>query len=302
VTTTIMRWAVLVLLTAGAASAQDKKSPLVGPIEYLWPKGAPLAQGEEEKDKPNLSLYLAPEDKANGAAVVVCPGGGYGGLAKDHEGHQVGQFFNSIGVSAFILTYRHAPKYRHPCPMLDVQRAIRTVRARAAEWKVDPTRIGVMGFSAGGHLTSTAVTHFDDGKADAEDPIEKASCRPDFGILVYPVIALDKPYTHQGSKKNLLGDKVNDPALVEDLSCERRVTEKTPPCFLFHTTADTGVPPENSIDFYLALRKAKVPAELHIYERGPHGVGLGNDKFPELKSWPERLSAWMGVRGLLTKR
>jgi acetyl esterase/lipase len=302
VTTTIMRWAVLVLLTAGAASAQDKKSPLVGPIEYLWPKGAPLAQGEEEKDKPNLSLYLAPEDKANGAAVVVCPGGGYGGLAKDHEGHQVGQFFNSIGVSAFILTSRHAPKYRHPCPMLDVQRAIRTVRARAAEWKVDPTRIGVMGFSAGGHLTSTAVTHFDDGKADAEDPIEKASCRPDFGILVYPVIALDKPYTHQGSKKNLLGDKVNDPALVEDLSCEKRVTEKTPPCFLFHTTADTGVPPENSIDFYLALRKAKVPAELHIYERGPHGVGLGNDKFPELKSWPERLSAWMGVRGLLTKR
>ena len=300
--TTILRWALLAVAVSGTAVGQDKKSPLVGPIEYLWPKGAPLAQGDEEKDKPNLSLYLVPEEKANGAAVVVCPGGGYGGLAKDHEGHQVGQFFNSIGVSAFILTYRHAPKYRHPCPMLDVQRAIRTVRARAAEWKVDPARIGVMGFSAGGHLTSTAVTHFDDGKADAEDPIEKAGCRPDFGILVYPVIALDKPYTHQGSKKNLLGDKVNDPQLVEDLSCEKRVTEKTPPCFLFHTTADTGVPPENSIDFYLALRKAKVPAELHIYERGPHGVGLGNDKFPELKSWPERLAAWMGIRGLLTKR
>lgn len=282
--------------------AQDKKSPLVGPIVYLWPKGAPLAQGEEERDKPSLSIYLAPEDKANGAGVVVCPGGGYGALAKDHEGHQVGVFFNSLGVSAFILSYRLAPRYHHPCPMLDVQRAIRTVRARAAEWKVDPSRIGVMGFSAGGHLTSTAVTHFDDGKADAEDPVEKVSCRPDFGILVYPVIALDKPYTHQGSKKNLLGDKVNDPALVEDLSCEKRVTEKTPPCFLFHTTADSGVPPENSIDFYLALRKAKVPAEIHIYERGPHGVGLGNDKFPELKSWPERLADWLKIRGVLTKK
>jgi acetyl esterase/lipase len=298
-----MRWALLVLVAAGATSAgQDKKSPLVGPIEYLWLKGAPLAQGDEEKDRPNLSLYLAPEDKANGAAVVVCPGGGYGTLAKDHEGHQIGQFFNSIGVSAFILSYRHAPKYHHPCPLLDVQRALRTVRARAAEWKVDPSRIGVMGFSAGGHLTSTAVTHFDDGKPDAEDPIERVSCRPDFGILVYAVISLDKPYGHQGTKKNLLGDKVNDPALVEELSCENRVTEKTPPCFLFHTTADTVVPPENSIDFYLALRKAKVPAELHIYERGPHGVGLGTDKYPELKSWPERLSAWMGVRGLLAKK
>jgi acetyl esterase/lipase len=288
------------LLSVGPAVGQEKKSPLVGPIEVLWPKGAPLAQGEEEKDKPNLSVYLAPEDKATGAAVVVCPGGGYGGLAKGHEGHDVGVFFNNLGVSAFILTYRHAPKYRHPCPMLDVQRAIRTVRARAAEWKVDPARIGVMGFSAGGHLASTAVTHFDDGKADAEDPIEKVGCRPDFGILVYPVIVLDKPYTHQGSKKNLLGDKVGDAELVEDLSTEKRVTSKTPPIFLMHTTGDTGVPPENSLDFYVACHKAKVPVEMHIYEKGQHGFGLApNDQV--LKSWPDRLAAWLGVRGILKK-
>jgi len=310
VKTTILRCSLAILALAGSAVApasakatageQDKKSPLVGPIEYLWPKGAPLAQGEEEKDKPNLSVYLAPEEKATGAAVVVCPGGGYGGLAKDHEGHQVGQYFNSIGVSAFILSYRLAPKYHHPCMMLDVQRALRTVRARAAEWKLDPARIGVMGFSAGGHLTSIAVTHFEDGKADAEDPVEKVSCRPDFGILIYPVIALDKPYTHQGSRKNLLGDKLNDAELNEDLSCEKRVTAKTPPCFLLHTNGDTGVPPENSIDFYLALRKAKVPAELHILEKGQHGFGMSS-KDPVLQTWPDRLAAWLGVRGLLKK-
>jgi len=183
--------------------------------------------------------------------------------------------------------------------MLDVQRAVRMVRARASEWKVDPKRIGVWGFSAGGHLASTAVTHFDDGKADAEDPVERASCRPDFGVLVYPVIMLDKPYTHQGSKRNLLGDRVNDAALVEDLSTAYRVTEKTPPCFLVHSTTDAVVPPEHSIEFYLALRKAKVPAELHIWEQAPHGFGLGNDKNPPLKAWPDRLVDWLKVRGVL---
>jgi acetyl esterase/lipase len=282
-------------------ATQEKPSPLKGPIEFLWPKGAPGAMGEGPADKPFLSIYAAPADRANGAAIVVCPGGGYGGLALSHEGHDVAAWLNGLGVSAFVLRYRHSP-YRHPAPMMDVQRAIRTVRSRAKEWNVDPAKIGVLGFSAGGHLASTAVTHFDDGKADAEDPIDRAGCRPDFGVLVYPVIVLDKPYTHQGSKKNLLGDKVNDPALVEDLSTEKRVTEKTPPCFLIHTTEDRGVPPENSIDFYLALRKAKVPAELHIYEKGPHGFGLGNDKNPELKSWPERCASWMAVRGILPKK
>jgi acetyl esterase/lipase len=298
--TKLLRFAVVAAMVSGSLAAQDKKSPLVGPIVYLWEKGAPLAQGDEEKDKPNLSVYLAPEDKATGAACVVCPGGGYGGLAKDHEGHQVATFLNGLGVSAFVLSYRLAPKYHHPCMMLDVQRAVRTVRARAAEWKVDPNRIGVMGFSAGGHLTSIAVTHFDDGKADAEDPVDRVSCRPDFGVLIYPVIVLDKPYTHQGSRKNLLGDKLNDPELNEDLSCEKRVTAKTPPCFLLHTNGDTGVPPENSIDFYLALRKAKVPAELHIIEKGQHGFGMSS-KDPVLMTWPDRLAAWLASRGLLKK-
>ncbi|MBI3854728.1 MAG: alpha/beta hydrolase [Planctomycetes bacterium] len=295
-----MRWLLLALVLPGALGAQDKKNPLVGPIEYLWPKGAPLATGEGDKDKPNISVYLAPEDKATGAAVVVCPGGGYGALATGHEGHDVAVFFNNIGVSAFVLTYRLAPKYHHPCMMLDVQRAIRTVRARASEWKVDKERIGVMGFSAGGHLASTAVTYFDDGKAEAEDAIDKVGCRPDFGILIYPVIVLDKTYTHQGSKKNLLGNKVGDAELVDDLSTEKRVTPKTPPCFLMHTSGDTGVPPENSIDFYLALRKAKVPAELHIFEKGGHGFGLApND--PILRAWPDRMVAWMTSRGYLKK-
>lgn len=283
------------------AALQDKKpNPLVGPMELLWPKGAPLAMGDGERDKPTLSVYLAPSEKANGGSVVVCPGGGYGTLAKSHEGHDIAVWYNALGVSAFVLTYRHSP-YRHPVPMLDVQRAIRTVRSRAAEWKIDAGRIGVMGFSAGGHLASTAVTHFDEGKVDAEDPVDRVSCRPDWGVLVYPVIALDQPWTHQGSKKNLLGDAVNDAALVEDLSTYRRVTEKTPPCFLFHTNGDTGVPPENSVDFYLALRKAKVPAELHIYEKGPHGVGLA-PKDPVLSTWPARLAQWLEIRGILGKK
>lgn len=295
----MIRWtAVVIAALAGAGAAQEKKSPLVGPIEYLWPKGAPGATGEGEKDKPSLSLYLAPAEKATGIAVVVCPGGGYGGLAKDHEGHQVGLWLNQHGISGFILTYRHSP-YRQPVPMLDVQRAIRTVRSRAAEWKVDPKKIGVLGFSAGGHLASTAVTHFDDGKADAEDAVERAGCRPDFGVLVYPVIAFGEPFTHKGSQKNLLGEKNDDPELVRFYSSEKQVTEKTPPCFLIHTTEDKAVPPENSLVFYAALRKAKVSAEMHIYEKGPHGFGLGNDKNPELKAWPDRCAAW--IKGVMIK-
>ena len=286
----------------GLGVQEKKPNPLVGPVELLWPKGAPGAIGTEERDQPNLSLYLAPAGKANGAAVVVCPGGGYQTLAKDHEGHQVAVWLNALGVSAFVLTYRHAPHYRHPFPMLDVQRAVRMVRARAAEWKVDPARIGVWGFSAGGHLASMAVTHFDDGKADAEDPVDRAGCRPDFGILVYPVICMDKPYMHQGCKRNLLGEKMGDAVLVEDVSTQNRVTAKTPPCFLMHTAEDKGVPPDHSIELFLALRKANVPAELHIYEKGPHGFGLGNDRNPELKTWPDRLAAWMTGRGVLAAK
>jgi acetyl esterase/lipase len=267
--------------------------------ELLYPDGAPGAVGTEDADKPSLTIWLPAADKANGTAVVICPGGGYGGLAMGHEGKDVAQWFVDRGVTAFVLKYRHAPRYKHPAPLQDAQRAIRTVRARAKEFHIDPARVGIMGFSAGGHLASTAGTHFDDGKIDDKDPIEKVGCRPDFLILCYPVITLEPPYAHMGSRKNLLGDKP-DPKLVEELSNEKQVTAKTPPTFLFHTDGDGGVLPENSIEFYLALRKAKVPAELHIYEKGPHGVGLA-PKDPILSTWPERLHQWLEGRGLLKK-
>jgi acetyl esterase/lipase len=275
-----------VSLLLGAADAPK--------VELLWPKGAPGAVGTEEADKPSLTVFQPPADKANGTAVVICPGGGYGFLAKDHEGKQVAEWFNQRGVTAFMLLYRIAPRYRHPAPLQDAQRAIRTVRARAKEWNIDPKRIGIMGFSAGGHLASTAGTHFDDGKTDADDPIEKVSCRPDFLVLCYPVITFDAPYAHMGSRNNLLG-KDQEAKLVESLCNDKQVTDKTPPTFLFHTDADKGVVPENSILFYMALRKAKVPAELHIYEKGNHGVGLAA-KDPILSTWADRLNGWLESR------
>jgi acetyl esterase/lipase len=267
--------------------------------ELLWPKGAPGAVGSEAPDKPTLTAYVPPADKATGTAVVVCPGGGYGHLAVDHEGKQPAEFLNGLGVAAFVLKYRIAPRYHHPAPLQDVQRALRTVRSRAGEYHLDPHKVGVWGFSAGGHLASTAATHFDDGKPDADDPVERVGCRPDFAILCYPVITLKPPYYHKGSRDNLLG-KSPDPQLLDSLCNETQVTAKTPPTFLFHTTADTAVPPENSVLFYTALRKAKVPAELHIYEKGPHGVGLA-PRDPVLSSWPKRLADWLKVHGLLQK-
>jgi acetyl esterase/lipase len=266
-------------------------------VELLWPKGAPEAKGSEPADQPSIKIFLPPADKANGTAVVVCPGGGYGFLADDHEGKQVAQWLNGLGVAAFVLKYRIAPRYHHPCPMLDAQRAIRLVRSRAKEWNVDPRRVGIMGFSAGGHLASTAGTHFDDGKADADDPIDRTSCRPDFLILCYPVITFLPPVAHMGSRYNLIGKDADD-KLVDYYCNDKQVIAKTPPTFLFHTDADTGVKPENSVLFYLALKKFKVPAEMHIYEKGPHGVGLA-PKDPVLSTWPDRLAAWLGGRGLL---
>jgi len=273
--------------------------PDVPKVELLWPDGAPGAKGTEETDKPSLTVFLPPEGKANGTAGVICPGGGYQFLAVDHEGKQIGEWLNQHGVTAFMLKYRIAPRYRHPAPLQDAQRAIRTVRARAKEWNVDPKRVGIWGFSAGGHLASTAGTHFDDGKPDAADPVEKVSCRPDFLILCYPVVTLEPPYTHGGSRQNLLG-KDPDPKLVESLCNEKQVTARTPPTFLFHTDEDKAVPPENSILFYTALKKAKVPAELHVYEKGQHGVGLAQ-KLPAASSWPDRLADWLKGRDLLQR-
>lgn len=286
-------WAVGVcLLLLGCSEALA-----VGPAPIpLWPEGAPGAVGSGEEDTPTVRVY-SPE-KPNGAAIVICPGGGYGILAYDHEGTQIAQWLNSIGVTGVVLQYRHAPKYRHPTPLGDAQRAIRYVRANAAALKVSPSRIGVMGFSAGGHLASTVSTHFDAGTADAKDPIDRVSCRPDFSVLCYPVISLKDDYAHGGSAKNLLGEKASDPALLENLSNYTQVNDKTPPAFLFHTNEDKGVRVENALAYYSALVKHNVPAEMHVYQNGPHGVGLADGE-PGAKNWRVELAAWLQTNGFL---
>jgi acetyl esterase/lipase len=292
-----MRWSLSVALIA--ASALFAQTPANMPKgDLLWAEGAPGAMGAEEIDKPTLAPYVVPAGRGTGTAVIVCPGGGYSGLSMDKEGDQIARWLNSLGVTAFVLKYRLGPKYHHPVELGDAQRAIRTVRSKAGDYRVLPDRIGIMGFSAGGHLASTAGTHFDAGKPDAADAIDRVSSRPDFLVLCYPVISFTN-FAHQGSKRNLLGENP-DPKLVESLSNETQVTTQTPPTFLFHTTTDATVPVENSVMFYSALRKAGVPAELHIYERGPHGVGLAQTD-EALSSWPSRLADWLRIRGLLNQ-
>jgi len=263
----------------------------------LWPDGAPGALGKEAKDIPTLTPFLPPPEKATGAAIVICPGGGYGGLA-DHEGSQYARFLNEHGVAGFVLKYRlGSAGYRHPVMLQDAARALRTVRARAGEWKLDPQRIGIMGSSAGGHLASTLVTHYDAGKPDAADPIERVSSRPDLGILCYPVISMGE-HTHQGSKNNLLG-KDPSPELVRELSNELQVTKDTPPCFVWHTWEDKGVKIENALAFVSALQAAGVRFDFHVYERGPHGIGLGSREYDPAKwhPWTRDCAFWLKERG-----
>ena len=288
----------LVLSLVAAAEPAPQTFP-------LWEKQAPLAVGDSPADKPELTAYRP--EKPNGTAVVVCPGGGYGFLANDHEGKQVAEFFVKRGVTAFVLKYRIVTKDRPgpllDAPLLDAQRALRTVRFKAKDYGIDPAKIGIMGFSAGGHLASTATTHFDSGLLKDGDMIDKQSCRPDFSILAYPVITMEPPVTHGGSRRNLLGDKP-DAKLVEKFCNEKQVTKDTPPVFIFHTSADTAVLPENATRFYLACKAAKVPVELHIYEKGKHGVGLGTDPKwtggeKSVATWPDRLTDWMTARELL---
>ena len=264
----------------------------------LWPFGAPGALGKEEKDVPTITPYLPEPDKASGLAMVVCPGGGYGGLAP-HEGKDYAIWLNEHGIAAFVLKYRLGSNgYRHPAMLNDAARAVRLVRANAADWKIDPRRVGIMGSSAGGHLASTLLTHFDPGKPDAEDLVERQSSRPDIGILCYPVITMGE-HTHQGSRNNLLG-KEPAPELVKWLSNELQVTKETPPCFLFHTFEDTAVPVENSIDFAAALRKAGVPFDLHIYQKGRHGIGLGDKPpFSQVHPWANDCLFWLKEQGLV---
>jgi acetyl esterase/lipase len=256
------------------------------PTIRLWEGAAPGALGNADADIPTLTWY-APAHATTDAAIIVAPGGSYRNLASNHEGRQVANFLNAAGMNAFVLKYRLGPRYHHPVELGDGQRAIALVRSRAHEFGVSPNRIGMMGFSAGGHLASSVSTHND------------ATNRPDFAILIYPVISMTAPYTHQGSLHNLLGAPP-DPELARNLSSELQVTANTPPTFLFSTSADTTVPAENSVAYYLALHKAGVPAELHIFQNGPHGVGLALAD-PALSVWPTLLLDWLRVRGLLSK-
>lgn len=276
----------------------------------LWADKAPFAVGDSPADKPTVTVFPAPAESATGAGVVICPGGGYGFLADDHEGKQVAAYFNKLGVTAFVLKYRIVTKDRPGplggAPRADVLRAIRYARAKAKDYNLDPKRIGLMGFSAGGHLASTGGTHFDAGQSDAADEIDRVSSRPDFLILGYPVISMEAGVTHGGSRNNLLG-KDPTPELIAEFSNEKRVTKDTPPTFIFHTDEDKAVLPENPVRFYLALKKNGVPAELHIYEKGVHGVGLGTDpKWTKgstyTEGWSDRLTAWLKLRGVLEKK
>ncbi len=278
--------AVLVLATASLLHAQETLP--------LWPEGAPGALGKDDKDIPTITIYPANPANASGAAMVILPGGGYGGLA-GHEGKGYADWFVTNGIASFVIKYRLGSHgYRHPAMLNDAARAVRLVRARAADWKIDPKRVGVIGSSAGGHLASTVATHFDAGKPDAADPVERQSSRPDLAILCYPVITMG-PNTHGGSKNNLLG-KEPDPELVKLLSNEAQVTKDTPPCFIWHTWEDKAVKVENSLEFAAALQRAGVPFDLHVYQKGAHGMGLGkNQSHP----WAADCAFWLKAQGFV---
>ena len=267
----------------------------------LWPAGAPGAKGTAAVDKPSITPYPA-VTKPNGAAVVIFPGGGYSGLANDHEGKQPALWLNTLGVSAFVVKYRlGSAGYRHPIEMGDGQRAVRWVRANAAKYGIDPKRVGVLGFSAGGHMAATVSTHYDEGNASAADSIDRKGCRPDWSLLGYPVITMDKTFTHMGSRENLLGTTPSQ-ALVDSMSNEKQVTAKTPPAFLFHSTDDGVVPIKNSRAYLDSLKKRGVAGELKEYDHGGHGYGMADGKGGAptdavLNTWPGLAAKWMEAQG-----
>jgi acetyl esterase/lipase len=280
------------LLLSFTCPAQDASARVRLP---LWPEGSIAAGKESEGDPavPTVDVHLPEPGKATGSAVVVLPGGGYGGISMDFEAVHVTRFLNDNGIAAFVVRYRHAPRFRHPLPMEDARRGIRLVRSRAAEFKIDPNRIGLMGFSAGGHLASTVITHLDGGDPAATDPIARVSARPDFAVLIYPVITFtEEKFVHKGSRSNLTGD---DEKLWQELSSERHVTKDTPPVFLIHGGKDKGVPPENSMMFADACRKAGVSVELHVLSHGEHGFrdeALRGEVYECLQRWLAR-NGWL---------
>jgi acetyl esterase/lipase len=287
---------IVALATLTGVQAQQPPLPIAdGQVVRLWSGAAPGALGTDDTDLPALTVYLPRAMSERTPAMIVCPGGAYRGLASNHEGRQVASFLNSLGIAAFVLRYRLGPRYHHPIELGDVQRAIRTLRSHASEWRLDSARIGIMGFSAGGHLAMTASTWFDAGDPRAEDLVDRSGSRPDIAVLGYPVISMVEPWTHAGSRDNLLGQNP-DPALAQRLSGERVVTKDTPPTFIFQTNEDVTVPAENSLYYFLALRKAGVVAEMHVFEKGAHGVGLANDD-PALAPWSTLLANWLRLRG-----
>lgn len=289
---------VLLLLTCRFINAQTADSTKI----YLWSEGAPLAQGTSELDKPTITVYFPSKEKATGAAVLICPGGGYVSLALDHEGLQVAKWYNDLGVTAIVLRYRIGTwdhkKYAHPAPFLDVSRAMRLVRSKAKEWNLNSEKIGVMGFSAGGHLASCLGTMYDGGNSKAKDPIDRLTSKPNFMVLVYPVITFRTKHAFTFGRGVLLGDNAS-PSLVDSMSTETRVSTLTPPTFMMYTDED-DINSMNAVLFYAALKENRVPAELHIYERGAHGYGLypKSDRFSD---WPERLKNWLKNRGGILK-
>ncbi|WP_088102023.1 alpha/beta hydrolase [Halalkalibacter urbisdiaboli] len=254
--------------------------------QLLWPEGAPNALGTSDEDKPTITAYLVEGEQR--PCVIVCPGGGYRSRA-NHEGEPIAKWLNSLGISAFVLKYRVAP-YRYPNAKLDVQRAIRTVRYQASQFKIDPTKLGVLGFSAGGHLAATAGTSFDFGRANDEDPVEQMSSRPDLLVLCYPVITMKEPFLHEGSRYHLLGENPSNEEIAL-LSQETQVTEETPPTFLWHTSDDASVPVENSLQFAVGLRKHRVLFDLHVYSTGRHGLGLAESE-SHSSLWTNACESW----------
>jgi acetyl esterase/lipase len=253
----------------------------------LWPEGAPGAKGNDAEDAPAVQIFLPSESTDRGAAMVVCAGGGYG-CRMDYEGPVVGRWLAARGIAGFVLRYRVGPRYNHPAQMMDAQRAVRFVRAHAAEWDIEPQRIGIMGFSAGGHLASTVSTHFAVGDPTSGDPVERVSSRPALQVLLYPVITMGVD-THGGSRKNLLGP---DPSaeFVDLLSNEKHVTRETPPAFVYHSTEDQAVPVSNSDAYAAALNRAGVPCTYIRGAFGPHGGGVNDN-------WAPQCLAWLRERG-----
>lgn len=268
----------------------------------VWPNGAPndngMTEPEEKYDgvrvrnvsEAEMYVYLPEKEKNTGAAVVICPGGGYIIEAMDHEGYDMAAFFQKQGVAGIVLKYR-LPYGHHEVPSSDARRAIQMVRAKAEEWGIDPEKIGIAGSSAGGHLASTAGTVFDSGNTGSEDPVERLSSRPDFMLLLYPVITMNEDFTHLGSRENLIG-KGHDKELVRKYSNELNVGAETPPTFLVLADDDQAVLPKNSIEFYSALKQHNVPAELHIFQKGGHGFGIRKDGRPS-DNWPMLFMDWL---------